>query len=98
MYISAGSDFLVQIEPRPSQGNEDEGCNADGSEAAGLKSSVGGHSLRLEVTAKELRAVFRGLDNKRGALLGREEAGVLHGEQRYYEYLLAPDRRPELCR
>lgn len=100
VYISAGTDFLVEMEP--GRREEDEGCrNANGGEVFGLKSSAERRALRLEVTAKQLREVFRGLDNKGWGVVGREEAGgVLHGEQQrnYYECLLAPDRRAELCR
>ena len=86
------------MEPSRGWGQEDERSrNANGGEVAGLKPSVGGPALRLEVTAKELRTVFRSLD----AGGEREEVGggVLHGEQqRNPESLLAPDRREELCR
>lgn len=98
VYISAGTEFLVEMEPLRGWGEEDERCRyANRGEVAGLRPSVRRPALRLEVTAKELRAVFRGLDGG----LGREEVGggVLDGEQQPNpETLLAPDRREELCR
>lgn len=100
MYISAGTDFLVEMEPESverSEESKDEGFD-NGSNAAGYKPSAG-PALRLEITAKELRTVLRGLD-KRGGLFGPKGADVVlpHGEPGLHERLLTPDCRAELCR
>lgn len=56
-----------------------------------------GDVLRLEVTARELRTIFRALDNRDG--LGLEEGeGVNEPGSHRTECLLAPQRRIDLCR
>lgn len=72
-----------------------EGCTPDVSLSPAAGDVSGGEAngagargvLRLELRAPELRAVFRGLDSRRG-----------QQRERSMESLLAPDRRVELCR
>ena len=94
MLVSARGDYLVEMEARDAKSRakgqrraaaERASRTADSHEADGAGDRG---VLRLELSAPELRAIFRGLDR-------RQKNGQNEGRM---EGLLAPDRRVELCR
>lgn len=88
--VSVNGDFLVEMEPRGEKGR-----HAGGFEGGGSTFSPG-TVLRLEVTAQELRAVFRGLGEAGTMGDGEGSADDLRGVDAGWR--LAPGRRVEICR
>lgn len=88
--VSVNGDFLIEMEPRGEQGR-----HADGFEG-GRSTFPAGTVLRLEVTAQELRAVFRGLGEV--GTMGDEERTTGDPQGVDPGWRLAPGQRVEICR
>ena len=94
VFVSARGDYLVEMEARDPKKEAQLGGVAkvehklapSGTEKIAGEAGARG-VLRLEVRASELRAVFRGLDNRQQL-----------AQERSLESLLAPAFRVELCR
>lgn len=88
VFVSAKGDFLIEMEPQGGDNKNSDRCSGFPVWETGV--------LRLQVRAQDLRCVFKGYCGQREADAVKISAAVSEHLQK--DWLLAPERRVELCR